>query len=214
MQVYSLYKLDKSCTGYQISLPSSSCLASLKPTKTLLPTHSNVHENIDASAESEHAGNDAKSHQVLRLVLCREQIRTVDLRQVAHSIDKCQRNGSDLRLHITKRRACETERQRIRRPETSGHKHQQHISRREVEDDAYADSCDERKGEPRGNQQTAVVRHTVRKVCCDGCTDERNGVDGRGHVLRLHAVGEAQSGHEGGVEVTEGAGSDNDLRSC
>src|SRR5690242_3841550 len=96
-------------------------LASSEPAQTLLSAYSNMHENIHASTKTKHARNDAKAHEILWLVRCREQIRAIDLRKVAHSIDKRQRNSSDLRLHITKRRARKTKRQCVGRPQTSCH---------------------------------------------------------------------------------------------
>ena len=56
-----------------------------------------------------------------------------------------------------------------------------------------------------------MVGHAVRIIRGDGSADEGDGVDGRGHVLRLHAVRVAQAADEGRVEVAEGAGTDDDL---
>lgn len=58
-----------------------------------------------------------------------------------------------------------------------------------------------------------MVGDAVSEVSCDGGADKCYCVDGSGHVLGLHVVGVAETCHEGGIEVAEGTGTNDDLLS-
>ena len=48
-----------------------------------------------------------------------------------------------------------------------------------------------------------MVRESIREIAREGITDEGNGIDRDGHVLRLGAL-VAETGDEGRIEVYKG----------
>ena len=170
-----------------------------------------MHQNVHANTETQHSRDDAKAHKILRRIVAREQVSTVDLCKVAQSIDQRQRNSSHFRVKVTKRRTCIRQRGGVGSPESGGHKNQENVAGGEVVDCADEDGCDERECEPASNDQTPVLRDLISENASNGCADEGHGVDGDRHVLGLDGAGVAEALDEGGVEVGEGGGTDNDL---
>jgi hypothetical protein len=185
---------------YRVSADFAVCNR-LKQSHTRLPAERNMHENVHANTNSQHARNDTKALEVLWLLGRREQVRAVNLGQVTERIDKRKCNGADFRLHGSEGGTGKGERDGVGGPESGGHEHEQSVARFELVDDAHEDRGDEREAEPARNDETAVVGDGVGVVGGDCGADECDGVDGDGHVLCLDSGCVAESVDEGGVEV-------------
>jgi len=67
-----------------------------------------VKGDVHRDTKSQHTRNDTEAHEVLWLVVGREEVSAVDLREIAHGIDKRDRDGPNFRLHGSE--SCASER--------------------------------------------------------------------------------------------------------
>ena len=184
------------------------------PPQALLPPSKHMHNNINHDTESQHARDNSKAHEILWLVVCREEIRSIDLCQVAHSVDERQCDTPDIGIHGAECSACERQRDGVGSPQAGGHEDEEDVAGGEVVDGADEDGGDEGEGEPGGDDDTAVLGDAVGEVAGYGGANEGDGVDGDGHVLGLDGGGVAETVDERGVEVGEGGRPNDDLGAC
>lgn len=200
-----LFMLAKMHRGIYQSHPLPSYLVVLEEIRhPKRPPSLHMHDNIHHNAESQHPRDDAKAEQILWLVVRREEIRAVDLREIPERVDERQRYTAHLGLHVAEGGAGVGQRDGVGGPQAGRHEDEERVARGEVVDDANEDGGYEGEAEPAGDDQAAVVGHTVGEDGGDGCADEGDGVDGDGHVLGLDGGGVAEAVDEGGVEVGEG----------
>lgn len=98
-----------------------------------------MHARINTNPNPQHPRNNTKSHEILRRIVLRKQIRAVYLRQITQCIDQRQGNSADFRIHGPKRRRRKAQRYGVGCPEACGHEDEQDVPRDKVVDCAYCD---------------------------------------------------------------------------
>jgi len=132
--------------------------------------------------------------------MLRRRILPIDLRKIAKSIDQGQSHCSSLSGHIAESRRSVRQRAAIRRPEASGHDHQEGVPSLEAIDQTYDDGTNQRANKPTRDNKTTLFRELVAKVTSRYDAYEGDGVDGDNHELRIYCA-VPKTCYQCGVEV-------------
>jgi hypothetical protein len=129
------------------------------------------------------SADDTEAHQILGLIIAREQIGTIDLSQVTHSVDKSQGNGTNLIRHGSESDRGVGQGDTVGSPESRGHDDEEGVAGFEVVHGADDDGAEHGDGHPAGEDDAAPLAVFVGEEAADGGADEGDGEDGDGHVL-------------------------------
>lgn len=166
--------------------------------------------NIGNNASKTHGADDAETHDVFGHIIAGEQVGTVDLSQIAHSVDKRKRDAADFVWHRHEGDGCVRKRQGIRGPDSGRHDNKQGVASLEVIHCTDDDRADHRHSHPAAQDESAPSGVLVGKVTRNGRADEGNEINRDGHVLRV-AGSVAEAKHKSRIEVGERGGTNNSL---
>lgn len=169
-----------------------------------------MHADVRNNAREAHDRDDSEAHDVLGGVAVREQVRAVDLGQVAHGVDEGKRDTPDLVGHGHEVDRGVGQGQGVGGPEAGGHDDEQGVPRGVSVDGADDDGADHGHGHPASQDQAAKMRVLVGEEAGDGGEDEGDTKDGDRHVLGV-ARGVAETLDESRVEVGQSRGANDGL---
>lgn len=173
-------------------------------------SHKNMQKNINHSTKGTHCAYYAESHDVLWTISRWVQICPINWGQISQRIDNGEANGSGLVGHSAKGGRCITQAERIAGPDGSSHEHKEDIAADKVIHNPEDDGTDCGDDQTAANDQTALMRHFIRKVSCDNVAYKGYHVDWNGHILG-RCRGISESLNESWVEVRQRTGSNNNL---
>lgn len=108
----------------------------------------NMQRKIGHDARKAQATNDAKAHDILGRIVVGEQVGSVNLRQVAHGVDKGQRDAFNFVGCRGERGRRVRQGERVGDPEAAGHDDHEDVARGRVVDGADNDGADHCEGHP------------------------------------------------------------------
>lgn len=89
---YDLFDIVAYSTMYQLYIISLAPVWALKAIvhrilySWLQSSDKNMHNNVNANAKTQHTGNNAKAHKILRCIIRGEQVGAIDLCKVTQSV--------------------------------------------------------------------------------------------------------------------------------